>query len=564
MPGPRHAISFFFLLSLVFSGCGRAPAYLPQTPRASDRVVYMDLAPLGPSDNLTVQSLQGLANRGCAEIFTFASSLTDWTLDFYRERGYIREAVPAESVEALLERYGDRAAGLVVYDPACPPTVNLATNVAGVHDCIIAGPDNLEMVRRATGLPVLYDLRDFHFTGENDVFAWYWDNLFPLQRHDVLSVTPNDGGTYDIYRDYLVEFKIPVFWLPGPQDDDFDPAYEEQVLRLFRETPANIPILGFWPAGAGLSRGYREFDGVKLAGKYGKFTLVNTHAGSYSWHSGVKVRRRTFRQTAPRSAPVPAYDPAKKYVALIMIESGDAPCYYLYRGLYPRQWEDPERGEVPISYGITPALRMLAPAILEDLYARQTEKDFFFTSISGAGYCYPFEQYGSLTADPDRTLTDYFSRLTGAHMQALDHDMLGLYTHTGAGWSEEDRAIAERYIFPMKGLRSLLSGMHRTAYTAADAHELRPDGKTLHHTVTFWSYDDLVWDDPSLDEAAVAHLVREIRENGDGPFIQAMFYSWHYGPRRLKKLQDALQPEGYQFVTLRDFDLLYRESQHHQ
>ncbi len=555
------------LVSLLSGGCRKCPDYLPQTPEASDRVICMDLAPLCSSDRLAVVSLQGLANRDHAEIFTYATYYTEWTLEFYKQRGYIKEATPAAGVEELLFKYKDAARGIVVYDTTCLATINLATNIAGVHDCVIAGPDNLEQVRSALDKPVLFDLREKKFSGEYDTFEWYRENIFPLQRHDVLSVAPNDGSVndiyqdfYDIYRDYLIEFKIPVFWLPGPQDADFDPRHEAQILGLFQETPANIPILGFWPAGPGLVKGYREYDGVKLAGEYGKFTLVNTHAGSYSWQSGVKIKNNRFRQRAPRAKKAPAYDPGKKYVALVMIESGDAPCYYQYHGLYQRQWNDPDRGKVPISYGITPSLRMLAPAILEDLYATQTENDFFFNAISGAGYCYPFEGYGSLTTNPDSTLTDYFSRLTAGNMRRLDLDMLGLYTHSGDGWSEKDRDIAEKYIFPMKGVRSILSGMHRTAYTASQAHERTPGGKTVHHTVTFWSYDDLVWNDPALDDAAVAHMVKEIQENGDGPFIQAMFYSWHYGPRRLKKLQDKLKPLGYEFVTMKEFDELYRQS----
>ena len=556
----RILVSLFTLGLLLVEGCRDCPDYLPRTPEVSDRVVCMDLTPLSPSDRLAAESLQGLANRRHAEIFTYATYYTEWTLDFYKQHGYIREATHISGVEELLLKYKDDVRGIVVYDTACPPTINLATNIAGVCDCVIAGPDNLETVRSALDKPVLYDLREKKFTGETDTYQWYRENIFPLQRHNVLSIAPNEGSAYDIYRDYLVEFKIPVFWLPGHQDTDFDPEHEEQILDLFRETPANIPVLGFWPAGNGLARGYREFDGVKLAGKYGKYTLVNTHAGNYSWQSGVKIKHDRFRQKAPRRKKTPVYDPDKKYVALIMIESGDAPCYYQYHGLYQRQWNDPDRGKVPVSYGITPSLRMLAPAILEDLYATRTPNDFFFNAISGAGYCYPFEGYGSLTKNPDSTLTDYFSRLTARNMRRLDLDMLGLYTHSGDGWSESDRDIAEKYMFPMKGVRSILSGMHRTAYTASQAHERLPGGKTLHHTVTFWSYDDFVWDDPAYDEAAVAHMVKEIEENGDGPFIQAMFYSWHYGPRRLKKLQDKLKPLGYEFVTMKEFDDFYRQS----
>ena len=39
-----------------------------------------------------------------------------------------------------------------------------------------------------------------------------------------------------------------------------------------------------------------------------------------------------------------------------------------------------------------------------------------------------------------------------------------------------------------------------------------------------------------------------------------MFYSWHYGPRRLKIVKDTLEKEGYTFVTLDEFDRLFREA----
>ena len=61
--------------------------YLPQTPGASDRVVYIDLQPLTPSDRLAILSLQGLANRQFAEIFTYSSHSSTTILDFYKDRG---------------------------------------------------------------------------------------------------------------------------------------------------------------------------------------------------------------------------------------------------------------------------------------------------------------------------------------------------------------------------------------------------------------------------------------------------------------------------------------------
>lgn len=105
--------------------------------------------------------------------------------------------------------------------------------------------------------------------------------------------------------------------------------------------------------------------------------------------------------------------------------------------------------------------------------------------------------------------------------------------------------------------------MHRTKYTAGNAHELHDD-VSVQHTVTFWSMADYQWNDKSLDEQAVDHLEKEIKTyEQDGQFIQAMFYSWHYGSRRLNRLRQRLEKEGYVFVTLNEFDYLWRCSLGH-
>ena len=218
-------------------------------------------------------------------------------------------------------------------------------------------------------------------------------------------------------------------------------------------TPANIPILGFWPGvdGNGKHTGYEEYAGVKVAGKYGKFTLVNTWVGNYSFHSAINGEQVSYKQTKVRDKNNRIYNPEKKYVALIMIESGDSPAYLQY-GINQRQWSDPYRGQVPISYGITPAIRLLLPGLTKYLYETATENDFFFCSISGAGYCYPFESYCDSTSDPSKNKREYFT-ITAENMRLLDLDMMGLYTHPGTKWSTTDRRIAKTYIEPMKGLK---------------------------------------------------------------------------------------------------------------
>lgn len=534
-----------------------------QTPSISASICRINVEKLSSGERLAVLSLQGIVNREKAEVYTFVNQ-DAWLVDFYRERGVILKDSLYTDPYQLLARFGNRASGVVVYDLEQPYTINLATNLAGVDNRIMVSADMLDKVLAITRLADVVDLRNLKLSDEKEAFLWYKKHVYPRQNHRMLSVAKGGMLMYDVYRDYLVEFKIPVFWLPGEKDADYDAEYDRLVKEWLAETPVNIPVLGFW-AGVenGKDVGYAEFDGVKLAGLTGKFTWVNTWVGNYSYHSGVNPGMKKYVQKAPREKAFRKYDSSKKYVALIMNESGDAPCYFLYTGLYPRQWNDPERGEVAISYGITPSLRFLAPGVLADLYRTQTKNDFFFCSISGVGYCYPFEGYGSLLSSPKHCLQEYFQHLTAENMRKLDLDMLGVYTHTADAWSSVDHQMAKEFIFPMSGLRSVISGMHRTKYTAGNAHELH-DEVSVHHTITFWSMADYKWNDKSLDEQAVDHLEKEIKTYGqDGQFIQAMFYSWHYGPRRLNMLRQRLEKEGYVFVTLNEFDYLWRCSLPH-
>lgn len=538
--------------------------YLPQTPSASSDVDTYFCSKIKQSEMLSILSLQGIVNRTGGRIYTYNPS-DKWILDFYKENGYIKTSKLHRNPYTLLRKYRKYIKGAVIYDPEKNYTVNLATNISGVEDRVIISPEMAVQFKEATGNTDILDIRDLNLNNAVESFIWYRENIYPKQNHRVLSIAKGQTFLYDIYRDYLVEFSIPVFWLPGKNDNDYDPVYEQEILDFMKNTPANIPVIGFWPgvSNTGTVIGYEEYEGVKLAGYYGKFTLVNTWVGNFSYHSGVRPTNKKLEQRSRINHARPQYDPSTKYIALVMTESGDSPAYYMYRGFFPRQWMQVERGQVPISYGITPSIRMLAPAITEYIYRTQSPNDYFFMSISGAGYCYPLEGYCSKTVNRDKNLHEYFSTLTAGNMKAMDMNMLAIYTHPQKKWNESDRKFVNDYIVPIPGLKSIISGMHRTQFTAEDAHEMLSKKVSVHHTMTMWSPDDLYWDNEEYDDIAVDFLENEIKTYGEGSqFIQAMFYSWHYGPRRLLKLKKRLEPQGYRFVNVDELDYLWRQSIH--
>lgn len=534
--------------------------YLPQTANVSTDVDGIDIYYLSNEDRLTILSLQGIVNKDVATIYTYNSSQDKWIIDLYKAKGYITSMNESSEIWPLIEKYKSSCQKCVICDINKFYQVNLATNIAGVENRIIVSDTNKDKFLAITGCNDIFDLTSMNFNSATETFKWYKENIFPKQNHNVLSVSKGGSFMFDAYIDYAIAFKLPVFWLPGVNDYDYESEYESMIKKMLKETPVNIPILGFWPGvdQNGTSVGYGEYGGVKLAGRYGKFTLVNTWVGNYSYHSGIKTNTSKFTQK--RTYNKITYDKTKKYVALIMNESGDAPCYFVYRG-FQRQWNDSLRGQIPLSYGISPSLRYLVPAILEDIYDTQTDNDYFYCSISGAGYCYPFEEYGIWTPDYSQCLYHYFSELTYRNMAAMDLDILGLYTHSAnIKWSNNDFTIANNYISQIPNLKMIAAGMHRTGYTGDEAYFSLKNGVNVFNTISFILTENYEWDDESKDREAVDFLINEIKTYGkEAHFIQAMFTSWKYTPRRLIKVKEELEKEGYYFVTLEQLNDLYND-----
>lgn len=543
----------------------------PAVQSFSPTVTTLDLDGLDKGTRLALISLQGLVARRRPEIYLYQS----WDsvrnnrgfFDWYTQQGWVTEERHLDDPYQLIGEYSGAARGLVLMDPDQDFTVNIATNIAGVEQLVIAYPDMASQI----DLPVVRDLRG-QFTDPLSAYQWAYREYWPRQSRDALCCfyysTP-----HDFQRDYAVQNRLHTFWLPGPDDPEYSDAFEQHVRGLLQAAPPNIPVFGFWaePTDAGQERGPGEYPGVKLAGNYAKYTWVSDWAGNYSFHAAAPVDTTAFASQPARRKTVRRYDPSKKYVALIMIESGDSPGYLQY-GLRFFQWDDPVRGQVPLSYGITPGARTLLPGVLQWLYQTATPNDYLFSSISGLGYCYPLEGYGDSGASlpdgriagRDEVMADYF-RLTGASMAALDMDMLGLYSHPFTPWTPADDTTIDQYVVAnMPRVRSVIADMGRNdGTTASNANTWAGNEVSVHHTLTRWPATS--WYppyDPANDEPAAQWLAGEIRANATGgEFIQAMFYSWYYGPRRLRRVADLLEPEGFVFVTLDEFDHLWRASQ---
>ena len=287
-------------------------------------------------------------------------------------------------------------------------------------------------------------------------------------------------------------------------------------------------------------------------GFYGKYWIGNTWIGNYSFHSAVKVDNKTFKQEAPRSKTHPVYDPNKKYVALAMTDSGDAICYFAYDGFFSRQWlEERKQLGVVASYSVTPSLRSCFRPWHGGCMTSRPRNGFFFRMRLGTGYCYPFGGYGQLLGNRDATFREYYLELGSSLLRNMDLDMFVTYAHPfNKIWDDNELSIANAYMARMEGVRSIIGNIHRLGLYGSQRPMLPDSEVSVHQTLTHWDQsttNDVLQngDDDSKNEEAAEYMVDEVLKYGkDGNFILCMFYSWEYGPKRLRMIMDMLEAES--------------------
>ncbi len=542
-----------------------AQTIFPRSPAVAKEIHVLPL-PAGNDTSseglrLILLSLQGLVNRDQPKIFLQNLSNQDFLLHYYNTKNYYTARYNYTDAWQLISRFKSAPKGLVVFDPAKPYTINIATDVAGVEDLLITSPEYIHRLQ-LLGFKVKTDLRKVAAMQDAySAYRWAYKKYWNRQNHTVLS-NVYSNYQFDVLRDYLVAFRIPALWYPGKDNPDYSPALQQFMKHIYARPYVNVPVLGFWPCTnpAGEQMGVSEYEGVKMAGEYGKYTVVADWAGNYSYHSGIPVNVETLPEYVSRKKSALSYDSTKKYVLITMIESGDSPGYYqsVFNG---HQWSDSTRGKVAYNYGVAPALQFLLPGLLEYIYTTASANDNFFTSISGMGYMYPLEGYGAKTRHPSKTINDYY-KLTSMAMNRMGLHVLSIYTHPYAKWTADDDRFLEAHLAAnMPAVSAVLCDMGRLNHmTCATANYMIAPGISVHHCLSRWP-EQISGDTPmntQNDSLMVNWLVSEIRHNSKrGDFAHIMAYSWIYGPRRMKMVADKLAGEGYEFLTLDQFTQLY-------
>jgi len=331
--------------------------------------------------HLPLTTLQGLVNREKPRIYIiFTKNDKEWLNEIVK---YTNIKVITSSPEEIMKKFLDYAKGYISYEPSLPDTVNLATTMAGIYDCIVIHPDDENWVK-SFGIKLFKDLRGI-FKSRYQVYLWAYENLWPNCSHRLL--VPMSPGppicTHNpmqiAMRDYAVALKLFVQYL------NLLNAEEREIFcKLLEEMPNNTAVLGWYED--------EEPVTVALASIYNKFVVVMSHhhgplsfANPTVW-SGIRFDPPPkFRQPPVNLKKIGQ----KKIFVTFYVTDGDNMQFDFN---LKEMWNDPHRGEIPIAWTVSPFLADIAPLILRYYSETMSPNDTFVCGPSGAGYWYPLNK----------------------------------------------------------------------------------------------------------------------------------------------------------------------------
>jgi len=319
------------------------------------------------------------------------------------------------------------------------------------------------------------------------------------------------------FRDYIVATKAPVFWL-----DPEVPAEAALFTQILKTVEPSTPYLGWFPQG-------HEMTGVTLCGEYATVVVAADYFFNASAFSGV---RAPIKRTQP--PPPKATLDKKIYLSLTMVE-GDNIQYDQHR--IRQIWDDPARGQVPLSWSISVLLLDIAPGMLSYFQRTQTANDLLVAGPSGAGYTYP-------AVWPPADLQGYTKR-TGSYMQRTGMNVLFAYNRNDSTDLAFSPSIVDLYKSNVPGLQGIVYNYENSSQVSV------VDGVPL---VTLLGVNDVASGTAALNNIASSW-------NGASPlFIAAGLESWNIAPADAKTLVNSL---GAEFVVVRDdvFFQLLQQSQ---
>lgn len=541
------------------------PPAMAEAPASNREVLLVDLRGTDQETKLAALVMQGIANRAGPRVFLVLGNECRWLRwDFesgadngvgriwstgaageMRRRHPLMEDAWMEilvsegyrftpvSPARLLAVLRAEWRGFLLYQKFSTDLAPAATR-AGIGDLIPVSPQLLARLRAAgIDAPVASDytkIRASFPEGRDPRLAghrWLIDQLLPRCRNNgAVSRVRNYGlAEHDTFVDIdtAAMHRWPVYDL-----SHVSRANKAANIRKETPDPPDAPLL------AELLEKIRPFSFVHGWGHGGEESFIRTLNRHRLLGEVSGVPNTSFFARLPASAPPfrqkrPPPDPAKLavenriYVTFMVNEGDTLKTAATFMGF--GAWLQPERGSVPINWGIMPNLLVSHPWLMSYYYRTMTENDFFFAAPSGWGYAHP----GFL---PAADLMPYASMVKRG-MRLAD------LRHLNVWWINDLRGRKHPF------LKATGAAGH-VDWVGHQAVEFPDDGVTNIQTNHFYTYKR-----PAADFARM--LIDDMKDVRP-PWFIAIYGAFDHGtPHRFKELADHLPGERFKIVALDEF-----------
>lgn len=265
-----------------------------------------------------------------------------------------------------------------------------------------------------------------------------------------------------------------------------------------------------------------------------------TKMGQFGSRTGTSAENWSFWQWIPLDDPTKPVlpEPARQVTNLenkvyVNFCWASSDVIRLTNGLMWGLWEDPQRGQFPMTWGINPLIMHYAPALAEFFAKTATPNDSFWYGVTGAGYTQP-----SLMSDADLAL---YAQDTRECIADLGGSAAVDYWDYAAHFPRVfDAMTASGGTAPP--LKLICTSVHKTLWLDDGTPVVPPDPSVVGDGERFG-------DDPVAYASAIQASVEQKHTLNEPYFVMCVT---RFSPSLGMKLRDLLPP-NYVFVGMQDF-----------
>lgn len=423
---------------------------------------------------------------------------------------------------------GKSATGWIVYD-SFEEELALVATLAGQMDGLpVLRTDLPEMQKLRPDWPIVFDAASIPSVPEVgrkvSVHRWMIDHMLPkVNRSGLVSRVKSYGlEAHDTYVD--IDQAVQQKWLVYDLTHYRDAVADKRDAKWERphETAALQKILSSYPT----------FTPVYGWGAIDENTFVRTitESGLTVVCSGVPNNSFFHRWKAPNPTFVQRHRTAdeiklenKIYLA-IMVNEGDSIKNALALQGHGA-WLQPERGSIPINWGVDPILFDRYSGMMNYFYSTATPNDYFFSAAAGWGYVHPDRMTPAMA--------EQYVKLVNQGLKIADTKHLDVWWNPRSGpvWDIFARGLE------IKGLTQWYNPEQKIGFNTANF----PVADSNHYYTM-------------KDSEEFARMLIDDYKTTNGPWFVVIYgANRHMTPYKAKVLMDHLPKERFKAVLLDEF-----------